>query len=94
MKGGKAGSKIKKLNKEAQDILCRNNINPFIGCENLAFSRNWGHSEVYAQTVKDELEEEETKGRGKIIAKLKELSYRHNEGKFGKTKKAKPKTDE
>ena len=41
--------KFKDLLKPVQNILCKYDIDPFTGCDNLVIARNWCHTKRYAE---------------------------------------------
>ena len=65
-------------NAAARRILCKHGINPYTGCENLAITRNWCHSEKYAQHVLAELTDADSEGRASVVARLGKLALRHH----------------
>lgn len=79
------------LKEQAQEILCRNDINPFTGCENLCYSQNHCHGNVYAEEVVRKLVEAERTG-GSLLEALRDLAVWHR--KCGEGTTVNPDTDE
>ena len=80
---GTQNTVVGRLNTEAQDILVKHDIDPYIDCENLAYSRNWSHGETYARAVRDALVRENLKGEDADIPKvLRKLAKGHDKGRY------------
>ena len=66
----------------ARQILCKYEINPYTGCENLAYSKLHCHSDQYAVAVYNALARVENDGKGKVAKVLSELAKQHRNCKF------------
>jgi len=61
-------------NKEARQILCKNDIDPFVGCANLVVARNWCHSREYAKAVLKAVKAADKQGPTRVARALEELA--------------------
>lgn len=76
--------------RDSQKILCKNDIDPFCGKENLFIARNWCHSEVYAKLVLAELEKVRSSGRTQVGMVLKRLAGLFDDCMFDVAERDKP----
>ena len=70
-------------NEESRQILCKHNIDPFVGCENLVVARNWCHSQQYATATLAALKEADKRGRNAVIQALSSLAKAFSKCEFG-----------